>query len=67
MIDRIRIALAGAAMLVACSGDSTAPSQQADAEAAAQRFFQLADSVWRTGGNPDTYAAIGWILRTGGR
>ena len=70
MIDRIRLALTGAAMLVACSGDSTAPSQQADAEAAAQKFFQLADSVARTNGNGEVgsaYAAIGWILRAGGR
>jgi len=70
MTNRICLALASAAMLVACGGDSTMPSRQVDAEAAAQTFFQLADSVARSGGNTEVgnaYAAIGWVLRTGGR
>jgi hypothetical protein len=74
MIDRVRhaarhLALAGAAALLACGGDSTAPSPT-DAAAAAQTFAQLADSVARNGGNADmgtAYASIAGILRMGGR
>jgi hypothetical protein len=65
-----RLALAAAAVLVACSGDSTARPLQTDAAAAAQTFAQLADSVARNGGNAEAgaaYAGIAGILRMGGR
>ena len=65
-----RLALTAVALIGACGGDSTAPSPQANAETAAQTFFELADSVARTGGNAEVgsaYAALGWILRKGGR
>ena len=65
-----RVALAIAALLGACGGDSTAPLQQTDAAAAAQTFAQLADSVARNGGNAElggAYAGIAGILRMGGR
>jgi hypothetical protein len=65
-----RLALASAAFLGACSSESTAPSRQTDAAAAAQTFAQLADSVTRNGGSAEagtTYAGIAGILRMGGR
>ena len=65
-----RLALACAATLVACGGDSTARPLQTDAAAAAQTFAQLADSVARNGGNTEVgtaYAGIAGILRMGGR
>ncbi len=64
------IALASTAVLVACSGDSTARPLQTDAAAAAQTFAQLADSVARNGGSAEAgtaYASIAGILRMGGR
>jgi hypothetical protein len=75
MTDRIphavrHLALASAAVLLACGGDSTAPLRYTDAAAAAQTFAQLADSVARNGGNAEAgtaYAGIAGILRMGGR
>src|SRR5690349_8350529 len=64
-----RLALACTAVLVACGGDSTAPTP-VDAAAAAQTFAQLADSVARNGGNTEVstaYGSIARILRMGGR
>jgi hypothetical protein len=76
MTDRIhslarRIACVAAALLTACSGESTAPSEtQTDAALAAQTFSRLADSVTRAGGDADVgsaYSGIAGILRMGGR
>jgi hypothetical protein len=63
-------AIAGAALLAACGGESTAPLRTTDAAAAAQTFAQLADSVARNGGSAEAgtaYAGIAGILRMGGR
>jgi len=77
MTDRIHslarciASVAAASLLVACSGESTAPYEtQGDAALAAQTFSKLADSVTRAGGDADVgsaYSGIAGILRMGGR
>ena len=77
MTDRIHSAarrvacVAAAALLLACSDESTAPNETpTDAALAAQTFSKLADSVARTGGDADVgsaYSGIAGILRMGGR
>ena len=64
--------LGAAALLAACSSDSTAPQRPQDdaAARAAQTFSDLSDSVTRNGGDPQVgqaYGAIAGLLRTGGR
>ena len=59
-----------AALIAACSADSTAPQPQGDAALAAQTFTDMADSVTRNGGDPQVggaYGNIASILRLGGR
>lgn len=71
MIRPLRFAVAALAVFAACSSESTAPLEtQNDAALAAQTFSNLADSVSRSGGDPDVgngYSAIADAVRLGGR